>query len=172
MSLGRVFAALPDHASKLRDLVPVVTQEGRSPSEQFAALWCLATALWTDRQLVYEIAEAQVESLLATLDKVLRAVDDDVNLYHEACIVMFALLRLRGTPLHYLVTAGSQRLRELADRIEELDRALVISGKRREPRLTLGDQVQPHAGMSRFADALCAALRGERIALIRTLEDA
>lgn len=168
MSLGRIFAALPDRVSKVCDLVPVVIKESR---EQFAALWCLATALWMDRQLVHDIAEAQVDGLLAALAKVLHAVDDDVNLYHEAGIVLFALLRLRGTALHHLVAAGSPRLCELADRIAELDRALVHAGKRREPRLTLGEQDQPPADMSRFADTLCAALRGERIALIRTLED-
>jgi hypothetical protein len=62
-------------------------------------------------------------------------------------------------------------LRAIADTIEDFDRRLVVEGRLREPRLTLGDEAPQRPDMSRFADALCAALRGERIALIRTLED-
>jgi hypothetical protein len=94
-----------------------------------------------------------------------------LDLFQEAGIVLLALLRRRGRPEAGPVDAGTPRLWQLADRFEAIDRAFVASGQRREPRLKIASQIDRRPDVSTFVDSLAAALRGERVALIRMLED-
>jgi hypothetical protein len=110
MTLGRVIGTLSD-AERTRCLVSLIMVADRtrlSAHEQFVLLWCLGTGMWTDRGLVSKLEEDPARRLLAFVEEVIGSLEtNDVNLYHEAAIVLFALLRLRKTPLHFLVAAGS-----------------------------------------------------------------
>jgi hypothetical protein len=119
---------------------------------------------------VLALPEDSVRMLLARIEDAVAAAPR-LDLFHEVGIVLLALLRRRGRLEAGPVDAGTPLLRQLADRFEDIDRAFVSNGQRREPRLKIAGQIDPRADVSGFVDSLAAALRGERVALIRMLED-
>lgn len=169
MCLGRTIHALPDPdrgcaAIRVVDLVCDVSPHA------FAAWWALATALWSDESLVLALTEESVQMLLARIEAAVTTAPR-LDLLHEIGIVLLALLRRRGRAEAGPIDAGTPLLRRLADQFEDMDRALFAKGQRREPRLKIVGQITPRADVSGFIDSLTAALRGERVALIRMLED-
>ena len=131
-------------------------------------LWALATAFWTQEDLVHALADAQVERLLEALRATLAQLDskdgqdwgsprwsNQTEVYREAQAVLLALLRLRwqkdrppvlseGMPL-------THQLANLAERIE----ADLPKGHRK-PRV----KIQQAEGAKANASGLAAALRG------------
>jgi hypothetical protein len=169
--LGRTIHALPD-PDRGRAAIRVVELLCQPDRDAFGAWWALATALWSEESLVLALPEESVRRLLARIERaVATAAAPRLDLFHEVGTVLLALLRRRGRPEAGPVDAGTPLLRRLADRFEDIDRGFVASGHRREPRLKIAGQNDPRADVSGFVDSLAAALRGERVALIRMLED-
>lgn len=174
MSLGRTLSVLPspERARALVRIAEAACLEPQGSPPSFGPWWALATALWSEETLALGIPPETVHRLV---DRIAAIVDSpsppQQNVFHEAGIVLFALLRRRGHPDPGPVDAGIPALRHLADRFEELDRKFVAAGQRREPRLKLARQNDSRVDVTLFVDSLAAALRGERVALIRSLDE-
>lgn len=173
MCLGRVLGALsPEFQdSAVRALVSLACDRSPLDRDNFCVWWALGTAFWSDERLIGRVAAGDVERLM---EQIHRALDGTgapgIDLLHEMGIVLLALLRRRGQADSGPVDAGEARLVHLADRFEELERGFFAQKKGREARLKLGGDLERRDDVSRFVDGLCAALRGERVALIQLLE--
>lgn len=173
MTLGRTVEALQEskRGTAAAWAAEVCARADVAPPE-IGPWWALATMLWSEESRVCSLAEDVVERLLRRIEELVVAMAPPrIDVFHEIGIVLLALLRRRGRAPAGPVDAGTPRLRRLAEQFEDVDRSFVTRGTRREPRLALAGQNFVRPDVSAFVDTLAAALRGERVALIRMLED-
>jgi hypothetical protein len=174
MSFGRVVGAMKPERQDfaISTLVSLACTRSALDPDAFHVWWTLGTALWSEERLAHAMAEVDVEHLIDQIGSALNGSNaPGIDLLHELGIVLLGLLRRRGQPDGGPVNAGTERLVVLADRFEELERGFFAQKKGREARLRFGGDLERRDDISRFGDGLCAALRGERVALIQVLED-
>ncbi len=160
--LGR---ALDDGVSPARQRALELLAEGLvgpgKPRIELVA--ALATALWSDERFAFTSA-TRIDAWLRGVSRYLEEIEqsrEKGQLFDECVAALHGLLRIRGTPSGARVSAHHPEMRELADRIERVER---LPGRLTRPRFRA-------AGTAALADVTVSALRGESVARIEMIEE-
>jgi hypothetical protein len=137
----------------------------------------LVVGLWSHRELAKQISEDLAENCLSMCESMVQATSTRWSkqpaagdVHAETCAIILSLLRRRGLSGGERYAAGIDRMQALANTIARTDRELRSAGYEVRSRLTLGGEAEP-GDYSLIADEVCAALRGERAAVIKAITD-
>ena len=128
----------------------------------------LVVGLWSHRELVKQISNDLAEMCLSMCESMGQPAAGDVHA--ETCAIILSLLRRRGLSDGERYAAGIDRMQTLANTIARTDMELRSAGYEVRSRLTLGEEGDS-GDHSLIADEVCAALRGERAAVIKAITD-
>ncbi|WP_158624331.1 DUF2357 domain-containing protein [Corallococcus sp. CA041A] len=146
-------------------------REGARPQALKLPLWALSTGFWSTPSAVQELSAQGVSRLAEDCEKLLSRIATEwhaervgPDLCAEALAVLLGLLRLRPGVKEPRLVAGTVEATRLAVIAERAAAALEHAGKPMRPRLKLGEG-------ETLTEVVCSALRGQRLALVRALED-
>ena len=137
----------------------------------------LVVGLWSHRELVKQISNDLAEMCLSMCESMAQATANRWSgqpaagdVHAETCAIILSLLRRRGLSDGERYAAGIDRMQTLANTIARTDMELRSAGYEVRSRLTLGEEGDS-GDHSLIADEVCAALRGERAAVIKAITD-